>query len=183
MEQIFEKDIKGFIVPLFKKDIYQKSFNNFFNLFKQVEIDECINLLINLKELILKCPEIGQILLDIKDIYNMRENGLIETIMEKYLFEQLSEKQENVFNEFFNFISNPFQIGKNIYDYIYRIIGLLFRNPPIIQIDNKNIINKCIYLLNIFYQKKDISYNVFKDNFFYLNNNEINTNISIDNIF
>ena len=32
MEQIFEKDIKGFIVPLFKKDIYQKSFNNFFNL-------------------------------------------------------------------------------------------------------------------------------------------------------
>jgi len=183
MEQIFEKNEKGFIIPLLRKDIYEKSFNNFFNLLKQIKIDECIKILINLKELILKCPEIGQILLDIKDIFNMQENGLIEVIMEKYIFEELSEKEETYFNEFFNFISNPFQIGKNIYDYIYRVIGLLFRNPSIIQIDYKKIFKKCIYLLNIFYQKEDISYDALKDNFFYLNNNEINTNISTDNIF
>ena len=182
MEQIFEKDEKGFVIPLFRKDIYEKSFHYFFNVFKQIKIDECINLLINLKELILKCPEIGQILLDIKDIFNMKKNGFIEVIMEKYIFEELSEKEEKIFDEFFDFISNPFQIGKNIYDYIYRTIGLLFRNPPIIQIDNKKIYKKCIHLLYIFYNKKNISYDVLKDNFFYLNNNEINTNISPENI-
>ena len=183
MELLFQKDGKGFVIPIFKNEINEKSFNTFFKTLEVLSLEENIITLKKLKDLIIESPEIGQIFLDLDDIYKKRDNGLIEILIEKYLSEEISEEEENFLENFFIFISNPFQIKKNIYDFIYKKIGFMIRSPSKIQFDKKIVFNKCINLLKIFYDKKNVNYEVFKDIFFYLNNNEINTNISKDNTF
>ena len=183
MELLFQKDEKGFVIPIFKNEINEKSFNTFFKTLEVLSLEENIITLKKLKDLIIESPEIGQIFLDLDDIYKKRDNGLIEILIEKYLSEEISEEEENFLENFFIFISNPFQIKKNIYDFIYKKIGFMIRSPSKIQFDKKIVFNKCINLLKIFYDKKNVNYEVFKDIFFYLNNNEINTNISKDNTF
>jgi hypothetical protein len=183
MELLFQKDGKGFVIPIFKNEINEKSFNTFFKTLEVLSLEENIITLKKLKDLIIESPEIGQIFLDLDDIYKKRDNGLIEILIEKYLSEEISKEEENFLENFFIFISNPFQIKKNIYDFIYKKIGFMIRSPSKIQFDKKIVFNKCINLLKIFYEKKNVNYEVFKDIFFYLNNNEINTNISKDNTF
>ena len=171
MELLFQKDEKGFVIPIFKNEINEKSFNTFFKTLEVLSLEENIITLKKLKDLIIESPEIGQIFLDLDDIYKKRDNGLIEILIEKYLSEEISEEEENFLENFFIFISNPFQIKKNIYDFIYKKIGFMIRSPSKIQFDKKIVFNKCINLLKIFYDKKNVNYEVFKDIFFYLNNN------------
>ena len=183
MEEIFQKDNNGNILPLFKENIEEKNFKFFFSEIKDLSIGNCINLIENLKEVLKKSFELGQIILDYNNIYNNNEKGLIQLIMEKYIFEEIKNEEKNIFDDFFIFISNHFQIEKKIYDFIYEIIGKMFRNPIIIKGDYKIIFDKCLDLLNIFYEKKEINSDIYKDNYFYLNNNEIivnNNNFFID---
>ena len=180
MENIFQKNQKDIIIPIFKSEINEKSFINFFDALKQLKKEELKEFLEKLKTLIEKSPVIGQIILDINDLFKLDENGLIEILIDKYLYEDslLNEKIE----EFIEFISK-FQIGKNIYDYIYKKIGNILRPQLIIKENPKIIFKKCIDLLYLLYQQREIVYEVYKDNFFYLYNNEMNTNITKENVF
>ena len=182
MNELFEKDEKGNKIPLINKNINKENFISFFNKLVNLKISECISLLEELKNIIIKSPQIGQIILDFNEIYNSNEKGFIEILIEKYLFFELDSESKMKLEKFFQFISNPFQINKNIYDFIYQIIGKMFCDPVIINFNHKTIFEDCLNLLKIFYNKSDIEYDNFKDNFFYLYDNEIKTNINKDNM-
>jgi len=179
MNNIFQENKNGNIIPIFKNDLKKDDFISFFssiNIPKKMK-----EIILFLKNIIKENPEIGQILLDINDIYKL-EKGLIEILIEEYILKQNDERINQLLYNFFVFISNPFQIRKNIYDYIYKIISKLFQNVKENINLNSEIFIKSIDLLNIFYSKKENPEIInFKDNFFYLFDNEIKTNINENN--
>ena len=71
--------------------------------------------------------EIVQILLNIHHFYNI-EKGLIQILIEKYLFTNLNNEEEIIMQDFFEYISNHFQIEKETFDFIYKIIWKMFKN-------------------------------------------------------
>ena len=180
MDVIFKKDINNNIVPKLKSELKKSDIYKFINFLNNNNSSEYINYLI---EIMQKSPEIGQILIDFNDIYKI--NGIIECLIEKYIYEK---DDNNLLKKFFIFISKSFQINKNIYDYIYKQIGKLiqksftFNNEN--NINKKNIIERCINLLIIFYEKKDDNL-LLMNNCFYLYKNSIKSNfnrIELDNI-
>ncbi len=181
MNEIYEKNEKGNKIPLINNNIKKENFISFFNELVKLNISECLPLLEELKDIIIKSPEIGQIILDFNEIYNSNEKGFIEILIEKYLFFECDSESKMKLENFFQFISNPFQINKNIYDFIYQIIGKMFCDPVILNYNHKLIFEDCLHLLKIFYNKIDIEYDKFTDNFFYLYDNEIKTNINKNN--
>ena len=183
MDKIFEKNSNNKLAPIFKTGLNQSNFMNIINNLRKIKSKEFINCLF---EIIKKSQEIGQILVDIHEIYEYE--GIIEILIEKYIYED----EDNLsLKKFLIYISNNYEIGKNIYDTIYRIIGKLFWSSlsPLNKLvsvekteyENKLIFEKCVDLLIIFYNKNDNSNKIMKDNYFYLYNNEIKKNISDDN--
>ena len=177
MDFLLETGLNCQIIPVIKKNLGKNDIQNFIKYIQETENNDYINHLIKIIE---DSPEIGQIILDIHYIYKI--NGIIECLILKYI--------ENDNNEglidFFNFISKSFQINKNIYDFIYKQIGRLFKKPievlennNDVNIKNKNIFKKCLNLLEIFYNKENDNLKI-KNNFFYLYNNQITTNIPKD---
>ena len=183
MDLIFEKDSNNTIIPIFKSKLNKSNFMNFINNLRKLKSKEFINCLF---EIIKKSEEIGQILLDIHEIYKI--DGIIEILIEKYIN---NDEDTISLNNFFIYISNNYEIGKHIYDSIYRIIGKLFRTSlnPLNKLDiiekteyeKRLIFEKCVDLLIIFYNKYDNYKKIMKDNYFYLYNNEIKTKITQDN--
>ncbi len=183
MDKISEKNSNNKFAPIFKTGLNQSNFMNIINNLRKIKSKEFINCLF---EIIKKSQEIGQILVDIHEIYEYE--GIIEILIEKYIYED----EDNLsLKKFLIYISNNYEIGKNIYDTIYRIIGKLFWSSlsPLNKLvsvekteyENKLIFEKCVDLLIIFYNKNDNSNKIMKDNYFYLYNNEIEKNISDDN--
>jgi hypothetical protein len=131
MDFLLETGLNCQIIPVIKKNLGKNDIQNFIKYIQETENNEHINHLIKIIE---DSPEIGQILLDIHYIYKI--NGIIECLILKYI--------ENDNNEglidFFNFISRSFQINKNIYDFIYKQIGRLFKKP-IGVLENNNDVN------------------------------------------
>ena len=123
METIFQKDEKGNIVPLFLENINENDFKAFFEVIQKLDILNCVKFLNDFIIEIKKSIELGQIIIDFNDLFQKKENGLIELIIEKYLFQEINENEKQSFENFFKYISSNFQLGKNIYDFIYRIIG------------------------------------------------------------
>ena len=173
MEKIFQKDEKGNIIPLFLEDINENYFKIFFEEIQKFDIINCVKFLNDFTIEINKSIELGQIIIDFNDLFQKKENGLIELIIEKYLFQEINENEQESFEKFFIFISNNFQLGKNIYDFIYRIIGKMFRYPVILECNHEILFEKCINLLKIFYENVEINKEIHKDVYFYLNNKEI----------
>ena len=177
MNIIFQENEKGIIIPLFKNSIQKKDVILFINFIYSSKITDIIPLLINI---IKENFEIGQILLDIHNLYNI-EKGLLNILIEKFILKKNDDKENKLLYDFFEFISNPFQIEKNIYNCIYRIIGKIFPDFKENVEKNMEIMSKCIDLLNIFYNKKlNTNFEIY-DNFFYLYDNEIKTNIKKEN--
>ena len=175
MDLIFKKDINNNIIPKLKLELKKSDIQNFIIYLKNNKTNEYINYLI---EIMKKSPEIGQILIDINDLYKM--NGIIECLIEKYIYES---DENNLLKNFFVFISKSFQIGKNIYDHIFKQIGKLIQkslNSFINEnnINKKSILERCINLLMIFYDKKDDNF-LLMNNFFYLYKNSIKSNINL----
>ena len=179
MDIIFEKDKNNIIIPVFKNKLNEANFELFIAQIKNSKTDEFITSLFNL---IKNAQETTQILLDIKYIFKTK--GLIEVLIEKYVHENQDHLK---LKEFFIYISNNFQIGKDIYDSIYREIGKLFLTE--ISFSNfqktknkfhseKQIFEKCVDLLIIFYKKNIIENEFFHDNFFYLYDNEIKVSLN-----
>ena len=152
MEKIFQKDEKGNIIPLFLEDINENDFKAFFEVIKKLDILNCVKFLNDFIIIIKKSIELGQIIIDFNDLFQKRDNGIIELIIEKYLFQEINENEKQSFENFFKYISSNFQLGKNIYDFIYRIIGKMFRFPVILECNHEIIFEKCIDLLKIFYE-------------------------------
>ena len=181
MEKIFQKDEKGNIIPLFLNNINENDFKSFFGVIKELDILNCIKFLNDFIIEIKKSIELGQIIIDFNDLFQKKENGLIELIIEKYLFQEINENEKQSFENFFKYISSNFQLGKNIYDFIYRIIGKMFRFPVILE--NREIIfEKCIDLLNILYENFEKNPEINHDVYFYLNNNEIKIELKENNL-
>ena len=183
MEHLFQKDEKGFIIPVFRDDINKKSFLKFLNIIKQLKKEDNIKLIKDFLILIKKTPELCQIILDINDLFKINEKEFLEQLIDLYCYENIKKDDKKFLENFFYFISNPFQIKKKIYDYIYRKIGNIFQIPLKTKENPKKILNKCVNLLSILYHNEEINYEFFKDNFFYLCNNELITNISNENVF
>ena len=121
MEKIFQKDEKGNIIPLFLEDINENYFKIFFEEIQKFDIINCVKFLNDFTIEINKSIELGQIIIDFNDLFQKKENGLIELIIEKYLFQEINENEQESFEKFFIFISYNFQLCKNIYDFIYCI--------------------------------------------------------------
>ena len=183
MEHLFQKDEKGFIIPVFRDDLNEKSFLKFLNVIKQLKIDENIELIKEFLNILKKTPEICQIILDINDLFKINEKEFLELLIDLYSYQNIKKEDKQFLENFFYYISNPFQIKKKIYDYIYRKIGNIFQIPLLTQENPKKILKNCLNLLSILYHNEDINYEFLKDNYFYLCNNELITNISNDNIF
>ena len=49
MELLFQKDGKGFVIPIFKNEINEKSFNTFFKTLEVLNLEENIIILKKLK--------------------------------------------------------------------------------------------------------------------------------------
>ena len=75
-----------------------------------------------------------QILLNIYHFYNI-EKRLIQILIEKYLFTNLNNEEEIIMQDFFEYISNPFQIENETFNFIYKIIGKIFNDSK----ENYNI--------------------------------------------
>ena len=169
MDLIFERDLNEKIIPVIREPNLKKNdIQNFIKYIKETKNNDYIN---DLNKIIENSPEIGQILLDIHDIYKI--DGIIECLILKYI-----ENDEGLI-DFFNLISKSFQINKYIYDFIYKQIGKLFKKPIGVlendnneNINNKMIFKRCLNLLEIFYNKDDDNLKI-KNNFFYLYNNKI----------
>ena len=183
MEHIFQKDEKGFIKPVFREDLTDKSFLKFLNIVKQLNIEDNIVLIKDFLNILKKTPDICQMILDINDLFKINEKEFLELLIDLYCYENIKKDDKKFLENFFYFISNPFTIKKNIYDYIYRKIGNMFQIPLLIKENPKKLFKNCLNLLNIFYQNEEINYEFFKDNFFYLCNNELITNITTENVF
>ena len=136
MDLIFEKNLNDNINPIIRENLKEIDIVNFIQYIKDTKNKEFINYL---KRIIENSPEIGQILLDIHDIYKI--DGIIECLILKYIE---SDDNEGLI-EFFNFISKSFQINKNIYDYIYKQIGKLFKKPIGVLENNNDKKNKIIF--------------------------------------
>ena len=108
MDKIFEKNSNNKLAPIFKTGLNQSNFINIINNLRKIKSKEFINCLF---EIIKKSQEIGQILVDIHEIYEYE--GIIEILIEKYIYED----EDNLsLKKFLIYISNNYEIGKNIYD-------------------------------------------------------------------
>ena len=176
MNNIFQVNKNGKIIPIFKNNISKEDFTSFIISINSSKMKEII---LSLKKIIKDNYEIRQILLDINDIYYI-EKGFIEVLIEQYILKQNDDKINQLLYNYFVFISNLFfQIRKSIYDFIYKIISKIFQDFKQNVNLNFEIFNKSIDLLNIFYIKKEYPEILnFQDNFFYLFDNEIKTNIN-----
>ena len=172
MEIIFQKDKYNNIIPRFKHNLEKTDIKNFIASLKKTQ-NQNYNFINILIQIIQKSPEIGQILLDIHYIYKI--DRIIECLIEKYIYEK---DENNQLKELFIFISKSFQIGKHIYDYIYRIIEKLIQLNSFNNKNKINIFERCINLLIIFYEKYNDNQIINVDNFFFFNNNHIKTNIN-----
>jgi len=181
METIFQKDEKGNIVPLFLENINENDFKAFFEVIQKLDILNCVKFLNDFIIIIKKSIELGQIIIDFNDLFQKRDNGIIELIIEKYLFQEIKEIEQTSFKNFFIFISNNFQLGKNIYDFIYRIIGKMFRVPVILECNYELVFEKCIDLLKIFYENNEVNKENHQDVYFYFNNNEVKIELIKEN--
>ena len=181
MEKIFQKDEKGNIIPLFLNNINENDFKSFFGVIKELDILNCVKFLNDFIIEIKKSIELGQIIIDFNDLFQKKENGLIELIIEKYLFQEINENEKQSFENFFKYISSNFQLGKNIYDFIYRIIGKMFRVPVILECNYELVFEKCIDLLKIFYENNEVNKENHQDVYFYFNNNEVKIELIKEN--
>ena len=75
-----------------------------------------------------------QILLNIYHFYNIEKRS-IQILIEKYLFTNLNNEEEIIMQDFFEYISNPFQIENETFNFIYKIIGKIFNDSK----ENYNI--------------------------------------------
>ena len=83
MDLIFEKNLNDNINPIIRENLKEIDIVNFIQYIKDTKNKEFINYL---KRIIENSPEIGQILLDIHDIYKI--DGIIECLILNYLKNQ-----------------------------------------------------------------------------------------------
>ena len=168
MDILFEKNFNKIIIKLLNSNLTILDIQQFvINIKKNSEL---INSLI---ETMKKLPEISQLLLDIHIIYKI--DGIIEYLIEIYMNEE-----DTMLKKFFIFISQSFQIGKHIYDFIFKKIGKLniknINEDQKIEFPNEKeikLFERGIDLLMIFYKQYDNSQFLVKESFLYLNNNKI----------
>lgn len=113
MDILFEKNFNKIIIKLLNSNLTILDIQQFV-----INIKENSELINSLIETMKKLPEIGQLLLDIHIIYKI--DGIIEYLIEIYMNEE-----DTMLKKFFIFISQSFQIGKHIYDFIFKKIGKL----------------------------------------------------------
>ena len=184
METILEKDENNKLIPLIKNEETKKNFELMYENLKNKKINEIFLLTDEFQEIIKQSPEIIQMILDFNEIHKIKDEGIIEILIEKYLEETMNQTQKEKIEEFFKSISNPFQIGKNIYDFIYQKVGKIFHDPIILETEKwYQTYEKCIDLLTIFYSTNNKNNETFKEYFFYLCDNEFKFDIKEDNKF
>ena len=168
MDILFEKNFNKIIIKLLNSNLTILDIQQFV-----INIKENSELINSLIETMKKLPEIGQLLLDIHIIYKI--DGIIEYLIEIYMNEE-----DTMLKKFFIFISQSFQIGKHIYDFIFKKIGKLniknINEDQKIEFPNEKeikLFERGIDLLMIFYKQYDNSQFLIKESFLYLNNNKI----------
>lgn len=168
MDILFEKNFNKIIIKLLNSNLTILDIQQFV-----INIKENSELINSLIETMKKLPEIGQLLLDIHIIYKI--DGIIEYLIEIYMNEE-----DTMLKKFFIFISQSFQIGKHIYDFIFKKIGKLniknINEDQKIEFPNEKeikLFERGIDLLMIFYKQYDNSQFLVKESFLYLNNNKI----------
>ena len=168
MDILFEKNFNKIILKLLNSNLTILDIQQFV-----INIKENSELINSLIETMKKLPEIGQLLLDIHIIYKI--DGIIEYLIEIYMNEE-----DTMLKKFFIFISQSFQIGKHIYDFIFKKIGKLniknINEDQKIEFPNEKelqLFERGIDLLMIFYKQYDNSQFLVKESFLYLNNNKI----------
>ena len=119
METIFQKDEKGNIVPLFLENINENDFKAFFEVIQKLDILNCVKFLNDFIIIIKKSIELGQIIIDFNDLFQKRDNGIIELIIEKYLLKKLNKHLLKIFLFLYQIIFNLEKI------FMILFIGLL----------------------------------------------------------
>ena len=162
----------NFLKDFLEKSMFQQIIN-FKKDYSDYQIIETMNNIINYS------PEIFQLLINTYEI--TKKEGIIECLIEKYMEGQ---DKNDILKEFFIQISKSFQINKHIYDFIYKKIGKLIQinlteeqNNITQNEQNIKFFERGIDLLMIFYHKYSDNKYLIKDNFFFLNNHKIKTQI------
>ena len=91
METILEKDENNKLIPLIKNEETKKNFELMYENLKNKKINEIFLLTDEFQEIIKQSPEIIQMILDFNEIHKIKDEGIIEILIEKYLEETMNQ--------------------------------------------------------------------------------------------